>query len=391
MADHRLPIPDSRRRALLSRRDWLRLGLTGAAALCLAPACQYAPKNGGSSAPGQPEPETVLSDGTTLYDDFDGHGNLQTFDGQNLAESGRLSSRIWNVWSGFGTGDVVGRSPAVGLFSVVDENLQRVEYRQEKSQEVEYIFDAGGNVIAAIPHAPGQPYHSSTRLIVSGARDGYFDGGDARAHVRKGKVYGVAQAMAAGPSGHVLKMTNFAPPGMSCELCNPGIVQFADNKSFSADVMVSSASTTWQFSVVLDIHATIPEQWPGKSWLSDIGIGTAADGSLWVTALCVNVNTGYRFFKYLGKAGLDTWYNLRQDIVTHKEDSTLREDEFRIDYYLDGGLAASEIPEDAALLLDPRRIGVGPKRILTLGNDRNDGTSVAFVDNVKAVYSDRVA
>jgi hypothetical protein len=367
--------------------------LTGVAAFSLAPACQYGSKKGGSAGSGTPttpEPVTVLSDGKTLYDDFDGHGNLQTLDGQNLAEAGRLSSKLWNVYSGWGTGDVVDRSLPSNLLSVVNEDGQRVEYRVENSQEIMYVFDADGRLIESVPHPPGRPYHSSARLVMSGMRDREFltDGG--RVRVRKGKVYGAVEALPGGPSGHVLRLTTYSDIGVSCELCHPVVVGFADNRSFSADVMASSASTTRRFRVVLDIHATIPEQPPGKSWTSQIGIGTVLDETLYIVAQCVNVNTGYRFLKYLGNAALDTWYNLRQDIVTQQDDSRLGKDEFRLDYYVNGLLAASEIPEDASLLLDLNRIGVGPKRIITLSNDWSDGTSVAFLDNVKAVYSDRV-
>jgi hypothetical protein len=380
-------------RRILTRRGWLRLGLTGAAAWCLAPACQYGSKKSGPgtpTTPGTPEPVTVLTDGTTLYDDFDGHGNFQTYDNRDLAEAGRLSSKLWNVYSGWGTGDVLATSLPGGLLTVVNEDGQRVEYRQENSRETMYVFDADGKLIEMVPHTPGRPYHSSARLVMSGLGDGEYEADGPRVRAHKGRIYGVAAAVAGGPNGRVLRLTTYSDIGMSCELCNSVVVGFADNKSFSADVMASSTSTTRRFRVVLDIHATIPEQPPGKSWTSQIGIGTVLDDDLYIVAQCVNVNTGYRFFKYLGEAEPDAWYNLRQDIVTRKEDSHLGKDEFRIDYYVNGFLAASEIPEDASLLLDPRRIGVGPKRILTLSSDRNDGTSVAFLDNVKAVYTDRV-
>lgn len=376
----------------LTRRDMLRLGLTGAVLSCLNPACEKSSgRNAGPRTPEPPEPPFVLTDGKTLYDDFDGHGNLQSYNGQHLAEVGKLSSLLWNVWSGWGTGDVVENGAARGLLTVVNEDGQRVEYVEEESREIKPVFDAGGRLIEAVPHIPGEPYHSSRELILRGAGDGCCETENGKVSIQKGRTYGTVQAMVFGPSGYGLKMTTYSSIGMSCELCHPVDVGFADNKSFSADVMASSTSTTKRFRVVLDIHTTIPEQPPGKSWFSQIGIGTVLDENLCIVAQCGNVNTGYRFFKYLGKAEPDRWYNLRQDIVTRKDDGRLKENELRVDFYLDGALAASEIPEDSELLLDPARTGIGPKRILTLANDWKDGTSVAFLDNVKAVYKNQVS
>jgi hypothetical protein len=103
------------------------------------------------------------------------------------------------------------------------------------------------------------------------------------------------------------------------------------------------------------------------------------------------VNTGYRFFKRLGEARLDRWYNLRCDVVTRADDATVPEGQFRIDFFVDGVLLGSEVPEDAALLLDPARTGAGPRRILSVDNGEEGKTSVGFFDNVRAVYKDRIA
>jgi hypothetical protein len=55
----------------LTRRDFLKLGLSGAAPSCLKSSCQVdSPTRPGD---GQ-EPVTELTDGRTLYDDFDGNG-----------------------------------------------------------------------------------------------------------------------------------------------------------------------------------------------------------------------------------------------------------------------------------------------------------------------------
>jgi hypothetical protein len=90
--------------------------LTGTALSWLGRGCQRKSDSGSTPTP-PPEPDAVyeLTDGLTLYDDFDGHGNLQSYNNQHLAEAGRISTRIWNVWTGWGTADIVGdpaRRPA---------------------------------------------------------------------------------------------------------------------------------------------------------------------------------------------------------------------------------------------------------------------------------------
>jgi|GEM_PF-2140949 len=81
---------------LLSRREALRLGLAGGALVCLGRACQT-----GSKTPEPPNPPPgnqpvyALTPGDSLYDDFDGHGCFQTYEGRDLATAGALYERIW--------------------------------------------------------------------------------------------------------------------------------------------------------------------------------------------------------------------------------------------------------------------------------------------------------
>ncbi len=517
----------------LTRRELIRLGLSSAALSCLNGRCK---KTTGGSTPDQPKPQPQpvyqLTDGKSLYDDFDGNGCLQSYDSQNLAEAGRLNSKIWSAWTGYGTADVVPSPLASGLLTVVDENGQRVEYgwqdravqeivsylvenprpvtaferdvlqrllndrgkaavagleareldiqvkiiqyllnfRDElfnergralvtalsemesgglaregllklakrgfdetelfvvsqlaaekrlydslqkspvrkalgagqhivrtalgwrtERQEIKYVFDAAGRLIDAVPHVAGQPYHGSQKLLWLGAKDGFLKSGNGSCLIRKGRVYAEARLLQAAGRGYVLEMTNSLLMGMPCNCCWPTKVEFADSKSFSADVLLSSQSTTRRHYAVLDYHTTIPEQPPGKSWLIQIGIGTVQGTALHLVCQCCNVNTGYRFFKYLGEAQLDRWYNLRFDIVTAKDDSSLKATELRVDFYVDGILLASEIPEDSELLLDSARTGAGPTRIISVNNEEENRTSVAFFDNVRAVYKNRIS
>jgi hypothetical protein len=81
---------------LLTRREALRLGLAGGALVVLGRACQT-----GSKTPEPPdpppgdEPVYALTPGDSLYDDFDGHGCFQTYEGRDLATAGALYERIW--------------------------------------------------------------------------------------------------------------------------------------------------------------------------------------------------------------------------------------------------------------------------------------------------------
>jgi len=516
----------------LSRRELIKLGLSSAAMSCLNSGCKGTTEGSTPNQPNpQPQPVYQLTDGKSLYDDFDGNGCLQSYDNQNLAETGRISSKIWQAWTGWGTADAVPNPVDGGLLAVVDEQGRRVEYgyqdravqeivsylvenprpvtaferdilqrllndrgkaavagleareldvqvkviqyllnfRDElfsergralvaalseteaggleregllklvkrgfdetelfviaqlaaekrlydslqnsavrkalrrgerilraavgwrtERQEIKYIFNSEGKLIDAVPHVPGEPYHGAQRLLWMGARNGSFRTRNGIQGIQKGRIYGMAQPLGMGGRGYVLMMTNSLLSGMSCNCCWPLELEFADFKSFSADVLLSSQSTSRSLYTVLDLHTTIPEQPPGRSWAAQIGIGTIGDDSIRLIGQCVNVNTGYRYLKRLGDARLDRWYNLRFDIVTHKDDSGVPDNQFRVDFYVDGVLLASEVPEDAALLLDPTRTGVGPKRILTVYNGDENRTSVAFYDNVRAVYKDRV-
>lgn len=377
----------------LTRRDILKLGLTGAAISCLTGRCSNESGPNPAEPPG-PRPVYQLSDGKSLYDDFDGNGGLQTYNNQNLAVAGQLSSKLWVP--GFGK-DIVDH-PATGFITVVDENRQRVEYgfQKDQSQEIRYVYDAEGKCIDAVPHVRGQPYHSRRQLLWLGLKDGSYVTDAGRVVVQKGRAYGIAEVAPNAGSGYVLKMTNSYPDvglmdSVFLMLDHPNIIEFAVYKSFSADVMLSSASTGQIISAILDYHTTIPEQPPGMSWHATIGIRRKAWGDVILFAQAKNVNTGYLYYNVMANAGFDRWYNVRLDIITSIDDSALEDHELRLDFYVDGALMASEIPEDSELLLDAQRTGNGPQRSLQVIKGQDEGTGMAYFDNIRAVYKDRVS
>ena len=372
----------------LKRRDLMKLGLSGIVLSCLKSGCE---NKTSSDPPDSPEQFYELTDGQTLYDDFDGHGCLQTYNNQNKAEAGKISSGTWTPTDP--GAEVVQNPAAQGLLTVVNEDRQRVEYRlkERQSQETKYVFDAGGRLLQAVPHIPGQPYHGSKRLLWVGTRAGRYDTESGSLIVEKGKVYGSAEPMLMGGSGWVLKLTNSLPGLLACILTSPRDLEFAEYKTFSADVMVPSNSTGRAYYASVCYHTTVPEQPPGLSWLTDLGIIRHAFSEPSLFASCINRNTEYRINMDLGQARLDTWYNLRMDVVTRSGDATLKDNELRIEYYVNGELKGWLMPEDSQLLLDRERTGAGPLRWLRLANsEMPEGESVAFFDNVKAVYRNRI-
>jgi hypothetical protein len=145
------------------------------------------------------------------------------------------------------------------------------------------------------------------------------------------------------------------------------------------------------FGAGLDLHTTIPEQPPGISWGAQVLILRYADGNAIIMGQYYNNNLGIYAGDNLGPALLDKWYNLRLDIVTKKDDSRLKDNELRLDYYLDGVFKASRIPEDSEILLDPERTGSGPHRGLIAAGGNETGTAIGYFDNVRGVYKNRVA
>ena len=511
---------------VLKRRDFFKFGLTGAALSCLGVSC----KNESESTPWKPTEPTdplpvyELTDGSVLYDDFDGNGGLQSYDNQNLAEAGKLSSKLWLAGS---STDVVLDPGAAGLFFVVNEDGQRVEYGlQERQvqevvaylaenpkpitalerevlenllndrgktviadieikelekqakviqyilnrrgellndrgkklirtlsakgssspaqpgfgenfddrelvvlgrlmaekqvyenyqnspvrtamrqgerlartalglrrewQEIKYVFDADGKLVDAVPHIPGLPYHGSKKLLLLGARDGRYITQKGSIPIERGKVYGVGQILPAMRSGYVLKIA-CKLWSYRCTLNSPETIDFGDFRSFSADVMLSSESNTPSFSAGLDYHTTIPEQPPGISWGAGVLIQKSSIEKIFIMARYYNNNLGIYTGDNLGPAQLDRWYNLRMDIITKRDDGNLKENELRLDYYLDGVFRASRIPEDSEILLDPLRTGAGPHRSLVVTGAAETGTAIGYFDNVRGVYKNRVS
>jgi hypothetical protein len=371
----------------LKRRDLLKMGLAGIVLSGLNRGCE----NKSSSNPPDPSDQAYeLTDGQALYDDFDGHGCLQTYNNENLAEAGKLSSRIWAATAE--GAEVVDNPVGGGLLAVVNEDGQRVEYRrdEEKSREIKYVYDADGRLLRASSHVPGEPYHGSRKLFWTGARNGRLVTAAGPMIVEKGKVYGTAELEPMSPSGRVLKLASRLAGFMGLILTSRRDVEFKDCRRLCGDIMVPSSATGTDYWASVDYHTTIPEQPPGVSWFTEFGIRKFSGEELRLFAQCINRNTEYRVYFDIGKAEPDTWYSFRMDVVTQRDDPALAANELRIDYYINGELKGYEFPWDGELLLNPDRTGSGPDRYVRLLVENPGGESIAYFDNIEAVYSNRI-
>jgi hypothetical protein len=251
--------------------------------------------------------------GNSLYDDFDGHGCFQTYDGRDLATAGALYERLW-------------------------------------------VQDGGSRVVDAALLSPSP--------LPAGAP----------------------------VPNYVLEIGCVGQTMSYAWLNSPREITFADFGSLRADVRLSSRSTAPHPCAFLNFHTTIPEQEPGKSWSVSLGLFKDLGGAgAFVVGQYSNVNLGLTQNDLLGEAALDEWHALRLDIMTKADDPRLGDQDLRLDYYLDGELKASRIPEDSAILIDPSRTGLGPHRSLVVTRDGYEGEAYGYFDNVRAVYRDRIA
>ena len=250
-----------------------------------------------------------------------------------------------------------------------------IGYRNEK-QEIAYIFDRDGNLVDAVPHKPGQPYHGAKKLM-------WVD--------KQGKIHATAQPeymhTQAG-SGYVVKMERETQGDNRLELNNHEDIEFKDYKSLSADMMLKRSDSK-EFSVGLDYHTSIPEQ-GGVSWYCGIGLfKDPRAGFAYIFAHLRNKNTDYQVWKNLQPMNFGEWYNLRMDIETKDDDPTLKDTELRVKFYINGEEKAAEIPEDSAILIDPNRTEFGPKRSVSLANT-DSGLVRAYADKFRGVFDNRI-
>lgn len=268
---------------------------------CLGRGCQPKAKAPAPPPPHGEDPVSALTPGDSLYDDFDGHGCHQSYDGLDLATAGDLDRRIWS-------------------------------------------------------------YNTGPRVVGSADR------------------------------GFILEIGCVGQMSAYAWLISQADIEFAEFGSLRADVLLSSQSTAPRPCAGLNFHTTIPEQPPGRSWSVTLGLFKDPTGSgARVIGQYENLNLGILQNDFLGAVGQDEWHALRLDIVSRDNDPNLGALDLRLDYYLDGVLLASRIPEDSPILIDPDRTGLGPHRSLIVSRNGYEGEATACFDNVRARYRDRTA
>lgn len=293
--------------AITRRRFLGGCTMLAASASLLGRGCGTGGEEGGPPPPPGPAPVYELTDGRALYDDFEGNGNLQTFDGENLAVAGALGPKVW--------------APLAGV-----------------------------SVVESPAMDPGSPLPMHCMEI------------------------------SAGQTGYEYAW-----------LSNPVITTFSEFRSLRADVCLAADATAVAPYAFLNFHTTIPEQPPGRSWGVLLGIIRDSLGRTFILGQYMNINLGLVVSDDLGPAQLDEWRSLRLDILTKKDAPALGDADIRLDYYVDGELMASRIPEDSAILIDPQRTGLGPHRSLMVTGEKGTGTIIGRFDNVRAVYQNRIA
>ena len=163
---------------------------------------------------------------------------------------------------------------------------------------------------------------------------------------------------------------------------NRHLIHVAEFKTFSADFMIPSSSSSESYSVGFSYSGGILSSEDDRSWSANIGIyrydNSVGIGMGWYYALTEEIA------EHNIQARFDKWYNLRMDI------RALSQEKLKIDFYVDDRLEYSVITNAGTTLLDPEKMEWGPCRSISLWKEYKAGNASVFIDNVKAAYADIV-
>lgn len=186
-------------------------------------------------------------------------------------------------------------------------------------------------------------------------------------------------------SGYICKMhipETEKITGYNIDLINPSTVDPIELISISADVLISSNSTTKNFNAGLNIHGSISRPEGDKWWNANIYLATDQWGTR-IGCSWRDLESGENMI-HNTPAILDRWFNLRIDI------NKTEKGELRLSFYADDILIFSGIPRESSEILNPNFIGSGLRRSLTIYKNEIKGNAIAFFDNVKAIYGKRI-
>lgn len=163
------------------------------------------------------------------------------------------------------------------------------------------------------------------------------------------------------------------------ELLNPSEIPIDEVVSFSMEAMIPSGNTASDFFVNLAVFTWMPEFENDPYWSAQIHVAKGTGESYWVGCGWPEKKTQ----DYVGdtrEIQPNTWYELRMDIQRFGSLELL------ISFYLDNELLFSGIPGESNVLLDPSRLDWGPFRNIHMYMNEPNGTAIAYVDSVHAVF-----
>lgn len=151
--------------------------------------------------------------------------------------------------------------------------------------------------------------------------------------------------------------------------------------AMSMDVLIPPEAAL-DSSINLRIAALIPDL-DFAVWDAGINVSRGADGSIWIGSYYSNLEDGEAVSG--GMPGeIDRWYNIRIEVQKATVGTAL------LSFFVDGALLMSGIPADSALLLDPQRATRGFQREVGIYRGDVSVDALGLVDNVSAVYHERV-
>jgi len=308
----------------------------------------------------EPQPQPVYELSFNLCDDFDGNGCHQTYNGQQLATAGALSTQLWS-----GSGEVV----------------QLTTSGQSKSIQVYDVVDEHGKLIK------GAEYSVSIIRWIGAKNIQYWDNRFQRnIQIIRGQEYGKAEIVSSpmdDSHGYVVKLSAESQTddvgSASISMIYPHEITVKEFQEWRAIVKLSSESSGSKLSAILDYHGVDPSGLH-LSWYTQISIHKWPDGKINIKARWRNRSHDIGWSEELMIAELNRWYDLK---ITFTE---INENEVRMDYFVDDRLLASIFPDDSTRLLN----GEITEFHRNIGCDTTSGKVVAYFDNIYGVYTNRV-
>ncbi len=154
----------------MKRREVLGLGLAGGTLSLLGKACQSSSKAPEPPPPPGDQPVYVLTSGDSVYDDFDGHGCFQSYDGRDQAVAGALYEKNWGLNDGSRIVEAEGRGFVLEIDGVSQLNSfawllnpREIEFAEFGSLRADVLlssraaatrFSGGLNFHTTIPEQP---------------------------------------------------------------------------------------------------------------------------------------------------------------------------------------------------------------------------------------------